>query len=177
MKILLTGTHFTPAQALIEQLQALPEIEMVYIGRRSTREGDKTESIESQVLPKMGVRFLPLISGRLSRNFSIWTLISLLKLPFGFIQSFWFVMKESPDVIVSFGGYLAVPVIFWGWWFSIPIVIHEQTLRLGLANRLSLPMASKIALAFPIKALKGDSRVEITGCLWDNERLWIDHDS
>ncbi len=162
MKVLLTGTHFTPAQALIEKLQN-NKVEMVYIGRRSTREGDKTGSIEAQVLPKLGVKFIPLISGRLSRNFSIWTVISLFKLPIGFLQSFWLVMKEAPDVIVSFGGYLAFPVVFWGWWLSIPVVIHEQTLRLGLANRLSLPFASKIALAFPIKALMSDLRVEITG--------------
>lgn len=163
MKILLTGTHFTPAQALIEQLQTSPGIEMVYIGRKSTREGDKTDSIESQVLPKLGVRFIPLISGRLSRNLSIWTLLSLLKLPIGFLQSFWLVMKESPDVVVSFGGYLAFPIVFWSWWLSIPVVIHEQTLRLGLANRLSLPLATKVALAFPILGMKSDNRVEITG--------------
>jgi UDP-N-acetylglucosamine--N-acetylmuramyl-(pentapeptide) pyrophosphoryl-undecaprenol N-acetylglucosamine transferase len=163
MKIVLTGTHFTPAQALAESLQSVQGLELVYIGRKSTREGDKTGSIESHVLPALGVKFVPMISGRLSRNFSIWTLISLLKLPIGFVQSFWFLMKESPDVIVSFGGYLAFPIVFWGWWLSIPIVIHEQTLRLGLANWLSLPFATKIALSFPIKSLNHDLRVEVTG--------------
>ncbi len=163
MKILLTGTHFTPAQALIEQLQKSDGQQIVYVGRKSTREGDKTGSVESQVLPKLGVRFIPLISGRLSRNFSVWTLISLLKLPFGFLQSFWIVMKESPDVVVSFGGYLAFPIVFWAWWFSVPIVIHEQTLKLGLANWLSLPFASQIAVAFPIANLKNDSKTVVTG--------------
>ncbi len=162
MKVLITGTHFTPAQALIENLQNTA-VEMVYIGRKTTREGDKTDSVESQVLPQLGVKYVPLVSGRLSRNFSIWTLLSLLKLPIGFVQSFWLLVRESPDVIVSFGGYLAFPIVFWGWWLSIPIVIHEQTLRLGLANWLSLPFATKIALAFPIKSLKNDARVEVTG--------------
>jgi UDP-N-acetylglucosamine--N-acetylmuramyl-(pentapeptide) pyrophosphoryl-undecaprenol N-acetylglucosamine transferase len=163
MKILLTGTHFTPAQALIEQLQKSATQQIVYVGRKSTREGDKTGSVESQVLPKLGVRFISLISGRLSRNFSFWTLVSLLKLPFGFLQSFWIVMKESPDVIVSFGGYLAFPIVFWGWWFSIPIVIHEQTLKLGLANWLSLPFAQTVALAFPIANLKNNPKVVVSG--------------
>lgn len=163
MKILITGTHFTPAQALIEQLNKLGGQEIVYVGRKSTREDDKTRSIESRVLPVLGVRFVPIVSGRLSRHLSIWTVISLLKLPIGFLQSFWVVLKEQPNVIVSFGGYLAFPVVFWGWWFSVPVVIHEQTLRLGLANWLSKPFASKVALAFPIQSLKGDPRVEVIG--------------
>ncbi len=163
MKILITGTHFTPAQALIEQLQKTDQIEIVYVGRKSTREGDQTGSIESRVLPKLGVKFIPIVSGRLSRNLSVWTLISLLKLPFGFLQSFWIVLKESPDVVISFGGYLGFPVIFWAWWLSIPVVIHEQSLKLGLANWLSLPFSKVIALAFKIKSLNGDKRVVITG--------------
>lgn len=163
MKIMISGTHFTPAQALIEKLLNSPSLDIVYVGRRSTREGDQTGSIESKVLPELGVKFIPLISGRLSRNFSIWTFLSLLKLPLGFIQSFWLVLKESPDVIVSFGGYLAFPIVFWGWWFSVPIVIHEQTMRLGLANWLSMPFATKIALAFPIKGLKNNKKVVVTG--------------
>lgn len=163
MKILITGTHFTPAQALIEQLNELGSFEIIYVGRRSTREGDKSGSIESQVLPKLGVRFIPLVSGRLSRNFSVWTIISLFKLPVGLLQSFWIILKEQPDVVVSFGGYLAFPVVFWSWWFSIPVIIHEQTLRLGLANWLSFPFASKVALSFMINKYKSDKKVEVTG--------------
>lgn len=163
MKILITGTHFTPAQALIEQLNTLGLFEIVYVGRKSTREGDKTGSIESQVLPDLGVRFISLISGRLARNFSVWTIISLLKLPFGFIQSFWIILKEQPTVVVSFGGYLAFPIVFWSWWFSIPVVIHEQTLKLGLANWLSFPLASKVALSFSNTKYHLQKKVEVTG--------------
>lgn len=163
MKILITGTHFTPAQALVEQLNLLGSFDLIYVGRKSTREGDKTGSVESQILPGLGVRFIPLISGRLNRSFSLWTIISLLKLPFGFIQSFWIVLKEQPDIVVSFGGYLAFPIVFWSWWFSIPVVIHEQTLRLGLANWLSFPLASKVALSFMINKYKTNPKIEMTG--------------
>ena len=161
MKILITGTHFTPAQALIERLNQGSSHDIVYVGRKSTREGDKSGSIESQVLPKLGVQFIPIVSGRFTRSLSIWTLISLLKLPIGFLQSFWVVLKEQPEVIVSFGGYLAFPVVFWGWWFNIPIVIHEQTLRFGLANWLSLPFASKVAVSF--NTFKKGPKIEVTG--------------
>lgn len=163
MKILLTGTHFTPAQALVERLNKLGAFDLVYVGRSSTQEGYKGASAESQVLPNLGVRFIPLVSGRFHRAFSIYTLINFLKLPIGFLQSLWVVFKEQPNVVVSFGGYIGFPVVFWAWWFNIPIVIHEQTLKFGLANWLSIPFASKIGLAFPIKGYQKNPKVVITG--------------
>ncbi len=63
MKILITGSHFTPAQAVIEELQKSPGIELVYIGRKHTLEGDKSLSAESQILPKMGVKYYHLTTG------------------------------------------------------------------------------------------------------------------
>ena len=90
MKILLTGSHFTPAQAVIEELKKDPAVSMVYFGRKHTLEGDKSTSIESQILPKLGVKFIPIIAGRLQRSFSPHTIFSLLKIPVGFIQSFYF---------------------------------------------------------------------------------------
>src|SRR5258708_4361228 len=96
VKILLTGAHFTPAQAVIEGLQALnsqalqdDKIEIVYVGRTTTREGDSTPSVESEVLPKLRVKFVPITAGRIRKVFDILTIISLLKIPIGLnIKSF-----------------------------------------------------------------------------------------
>lgn len=148
VKILVTGSHFTPAQAVIEQLQKHKDVEIVYVGRKYTREGDKTPSTESQVLPKLGIKFINLTTGRLQRAFTIYTIPSLLKIPLGLIQACYILLKEKPDVILSFGGYVAVPVVIWGWLFSIPVIIHEQTLVSGLANTISSYFADKIAVSF-----------------------------
>ncbi len=148
MKILLTGAHFTPAVAVIEQLKKKPDIEIIYVGRKTTLEGDSSQSVESKVMPSLGVKFIPLISGRLQRSFTIYTIPSLLKIPIGIIQAFFIILFFRPNVILSFGGYVAVPVVFMGWLFSIPIIIHEQTLVSGLANRISSFFADKIALSF-----------------------------
>lgn len=148
MKVLITGAHFTPAQAVIEQLQTIKGIEIVYVGRKTTMEGDSTPSAESQLLPKLGVKFVPIVAGRLRRFVSLGTIISLLKIPVGFIQAFWVVLTEEPDVVVSFGGYVAVPVVVSAWFLNVPIIIHEQTLVSGLANTISSFFADKIAVAF-----------------------------
>jgi len=180
MKVLITGAHFTPAQAVIEELVKSgsadmrsmtlrdrrvgdSDVDIVYVGRKSTREGDKTPSIESQVLPKMGVKFVPIIAGRMRRYISIGTFVSLFKIPIGFIHAFIILLKEKPDVVVSFGGYVAVPVVFNAWLLNIPIIIHEQTLVSGLANTFSALFADKIAVSFNGNYSFNKDKILVTG--------------
>ena len=148
MKILITGAHITPAVAVIGQLKKIANVEVVYVGRKTTLEGDKSLSIESKILPNLGVKFSPIITGRLQRSFTIYTIPSILKIPIGLIQAFYILLSEKPDVILSFGGYVAVPVVFAGWLLSIPIIVHEQTLISGLANKISAAFADKITVSF-----------------------------
>ena len=161
MKIVVTGTHFTTALAVIEELKKY-NAEVVYVGRASTQEGDSSPSAESQVLPKNRVKFLPIIAGRLQRMFTIYTIPALLKLPVGFFQSFKIILLEKPDVILSFGGYISVPVVIMAWFFSIPVIIHEQTLVTGLANKINSLFANKVAISFSESGLKGE-KVVLTG--------------
>jgi len=149
MKVLITGTHFTPALAVIEELKNISGTEIIYIGRLSTMEGDKTKSMESQILNALSIKFIPIISGRLQRSFSLQMFLSLLKIPIGFIQSIYYLLIEKPDVVLSMGGYISVPVIISSWLLSKPIIIHEQTLIPGLANKINSFFADKIALSFP----------------------------
>lgn len=162
MKILVSGAHFTPAVAVIEELKKFGNVEIVYVGRKTSLEGDKSQSMESTVLPLLRVRFIPIITGRLQRSFTLYTIPSLFKIPIGLIQAFYIVLSEKPDVVLSFGGYVAVPTIITGWLFSIPILIHEQTLVSGLANRISSFFADKIALSFKRENLDGKQFV-LTG--------------
>lgn len=162
MKILITGAHFTPAVATIEQLEKFKETEIVYVGRKTTLEGDRALSAESQLFPARGIKFIPIITGRLQRNFNIYTIPSLLKVPIGFMQALYIVLSQKPDVILSFGGYVAVPVVIVGWLFSVPIIIHEQTPIPGLANRISSVFADKIAVSFDNNFFK-DKEVILTG--------------
>lgn len=162
MKVLVTGAHFTPAVAVIEELKKIGKVEIVYVGRKTTREGDETSSVESKILPQSGVKFIPIIAGRLQRSFTVYTIPSLLKIPIGFFQAFYIILSEKPNVILSFGGYVAVPSVLAGWFFSIPVIIHEQTLISGLANKISSFFADKIAVSFQNHVFKGE-KVVLTG--------------
>ena len=162
MKVLVTGAHFTPAVATIEELKKLDDVEVVYVGRKTTLEGDKVSSVESKEFPEMGVKFIPIITGRLQRSLTIFTFFSLLKIPIGFLQAFFIILRERPDVILSFGGYVAVPIVIVGWLFSIPVIVHDQALISGLANKISSIFADKIAISFEKSNFKGE-KVILTG--------------
>lgn len=162
--IIFTGTHFTPALAVIEEIKKKEPWEIYYLGRKYTLEGEKIPSPESQILPKMGVKFIPIPAGRLQRRFTRWTIPSLLRVPFGFFKALKVILEIKPKVIVSFGGYVGVPVVIAGFLRRVPILIHEQTATVGLANKISARFAQKIAISFPeSKTFFPEGKVVFTG--------------
>jgi len=77
------------------------------------------------------------------------TIPSILKIPVGCIQALWYCIREKPSLIVSFGGYVALPVAIAGWLCRIPVITHEQTLVPGLANRIIARIARRVCVTFP----------------------------
>ena len=147
MKLFITGGHLIPALAVIEEIQTrYPSWEIVFVGRKFAMEGDRNVSEEYRVIHAKNLRFLSLTTGRLVRFVSLSTLLPMIKLPIGFIQAFYYCIKERPNAIVSFGGYVALPMVIAGWFFHIPSVTHEQTLVPGLANRIISFFASTICV-------------------------------
>lgn len=151
LKILLTGGHAaTTGIAVVEELKKrkdLGKVEVFWIGSKTAIEGSKVPTIESKVLPQIGVNFIPITAGKLQTKFTIHTIPSIIKIPVGFIQAFWHLLKIKPKVVLSFGGYSSFPVVFWSWIFAIPVVLHEQTTVIGRASKASSFFARKIALA------------------------------
>jgi UDP-N-acetylglucosamine--N-acetylmuramyl-(pentapeptide) pyrophosphoryl-undecaprenol N-acetylglucosamine transferase len=147
--IVLTGGHAaTTAVAFTEEIKSQSKNWKIYwIGVKNAIEGKKMATLESEVLPRLGVKFLPITTGRLQRKFTIWTIPSLMKIPCGFAQSVYFLLKIKPKVILSFGGFASFPVVMAAKLLRIPVVLHEQTSVAGRANLLSAKFASKITLS------------------------------
>lgn len=55
----------------------------------------------------------------------------------------------EPDVVVGFGGWVSVPVIVAAKQAKRPVLLHEQNVRLGRANRFLSRWADRVALSFP----------------------------
>ncbi len=57
--------------------------------------------------------------------------------------------KERPQIAVGFGGYASVPGLLAAWTLGVPLLLHEQNVVPGTANRLLAPLARAIAVSFP----------------------------
>lgn len=140
------GGHFSPLLAVLEKLPK--DLKRIVVLRKHAMEGDRALSLEYQTVKTLGIPFKTITAGRLQRITTIHTIPSLLKIPLGFFQAFVILSRFQPDVVVSFGGYVAIPVIFSALLFRIPIVIHEQTQSTGLSNQLASFIATKICVSW-----------------------------
>src|SRR3989304_1819826 len=148
-KIVICGGHLTPALALIEQFENDKNCQILFFGRKYATEGSESLSAEYRVITQKGIRFFSVETGRLQRKFTKFTIPSLLKIPLGFLESFIFLLIERPTLIISFGGYLSVPVVFSGWLLGIATIAHEQSIIPGLATKINSIFAKKLFLSWP----------------------------
>ncbi|OGM74457.1 hypothetical protein A2191_00690, partial [Candidatus Woesebacteria bacterium RIFOXYA1_FULL_38_9] len=149
-KIILTGGHAaTTALATMEELKISTKFrwELIWVGAKYAFEGKDILNIEFKVFPKHDIKCIPIVAGKLQRRISLYTLPAFFRLPIGFLMAFLILVREKPDIILSFGGYAAVPVVIVGWILRIPIVIQEQIMTAGMANKLTSRYAKKIAVA------------------------------
>ena len=70
----------------------------------------------------------------------------------GLITAFCRLVKKStrPNVIFLKGGYVCLPVGIMARLFKIPYIIHESDVVAGLANRILMKKAAKVAFGMPI---------------------------
>jgi UDP-N-acetylglucosamine--N-acetylmuramyl-(pentapeptide) pyrophosphoryl-undecaprenol N-acetylglucosamine transferase len=57
--------------------------------------------------------------------------------------------RRRPDVVLGGGGYVAGPMVLAAASMRIPAALTEADAHLGLANRLALPFARRVFLAYP----------------------------
>ena len=149
LRILVTGGgsagHISPALAIIGAIQELAvgadwRPEFRYIGGLRGLEKGQVEAA--------GIPFVGVETGKLRRYFSLENFTDLLRIPTGIAQSRREVARFHPHVALSTGGYVAVPPVMAAWGLRVPVVIHEQTVQIGLANRITANFATKIGLSY-----------------------------
>jgi len=132
MKLVFIGGHHNSALALA--LAMKNEGHLIYwFGHKHTMKKEKSLSAEYLEVVKNKIPFFEIKTGKFYSNNNI---LKYIKIFFGFIQSLFLLLKVRPNLIVSFGGYLSVPVVFAGFVLGIPGVSHEQTTQIGLANKV-----------------------------------------
>jgi len=146
MKIVITGGHHSSALPVIEEFRSkYPGTEIHWFGHRRSAASDKHDSLEFKEITSLNIPFYDLKAGKVYKTFNI---IRLLRVPLGFLQACKWLLKIKPDVILSFGGYLAVPTVISGWFLGIPSITHEQTVVVGYANKLLSKFVKKICIGW-----------------------------
>lgn len=159
-RIILTGGgtagHVTPNIALLPRLRRVG-YEISYIG---SEQGMEKQLIEAQGIPYYGIS-----SGKLRRYFDIKNFTDPFRVLKGCGQALRLMKELKPDVVFSKGGFVAVPVVIAARRRHIPVICHESDLTPGLANKLSMPSATKICCNFPetLQYLPAGKAV-LTGC-------------
>ncbi|TSC96323.1 MAG: UDP-N-acetylglucosamine--N-acetylmuramyl-(pentapeptide) pyrophosphoryl-undecaprenol N-acetylglucosamine transferase [Parcubacteria group bacterium Athens1014_10] len=151
LKIMLTGGgtigSVSPLLAISQKIKEKnSEVKFLFLGTYKGR-------VEKELVKNYKIPFQPIFSGKLRRYLSFKNFIDLIFIFLGFVQSFFIILKFRPNVIVSAGSFVSVPVIWAGWILKIPSLIHQQDAVPGLANKLMAPFATKITVVFE-KSLK-----------------------
>lgn len=147
MKIILSGGGtmgpVSPLIAVYERVKKQKsETEFLFIG---TKTGPEKAVVESYKIP-----FKAIWSGKWRRYFSGHNLIDPFKIIIGFFQSLLLVIKFKPQVVMVAGGFVGVPVAWAAWLWRVPILIHQQDIVAGLANKLMANIAKKITVSFDV---------------------------
>ena len=175
-----SGGHITPAVAVVREiLKKKPRAEVEFwtdfkyyknVTKLTTEIGFAWGDDRKKVrkAPYIRVRRLP--AGKFHRyadwhfkDYFVHFEVTLKELIFGNIVGFFgflagivtsfcrlVVKKTRPNIIFLKGGYVCLPIGLMARMFKIPYVIHESDVVAGLANRLLMKQAKKVAFGMPL---------------------------
>ncbi|GGM39288.1 UDP-N-acetylglucosamine--N-acetylmuramyl-(pentapeptide) pyrophosphoryl-undecaprenol N-acetylglucosamine transferase [Promicromonospora citrea] len=143
-----TAGHVNPLLAVADEVRRRePGARVLALGT--------TTGLEADLVPARGYELRPIPRVPLPRRPST----DLLRLP-GKLASAVRAAEDAIDeigaqAVIGFGGYVATPAYLAARRKDLPIVIHEQNARPGLANRLGARWAARVGLTFPGTPLRG----------------------
>jgi|WetSurMetagenome_2_1015567.scaffolds.fasta_scaffold00331_16 UDP-N-acetylglucosamine--N-acetylmuramyl-(pentapeptide) pyrophosphoryl-undecaprenol N-acetylglucosamine transferase len=144
-KILLAGGgtagSVSPLLAITDDLKSQSnDFKFLFVGTKN--------GIEKQIVKEAGISYRSIAAGKLRRYFSWQNFLDIFKIKIGFWQAFFIILKEKPDLVLSAGSFVAVPVVWAAWILRVPIIVHQQDVRPGLANKFMAPFAKTITVTF-----------------------------
>ncbi|MFI6503140.1 UDP-N-acetylglucosamine--N-acetylmuramyl-(pentapeptide) pyrophosphoryl-undecaprenol N-acetylglucosamine transferase [Nonomuraea typhae] len=139
-----TGGHTYPALTTLAAVQRrrLPH-DVLWVGTAG--------GLEARITAEHGIPFKAITTGKLRRRPNLRELgtniADVFRIPVGVAQAIGHAARYLPDVVLSTGGYVAVPIGVAAKLIRRPLVMHEQTTVVGLANRILSRLATRIALS------------------------------
>lgn len=137
-----SGGHVMPGLTIIKKINQSDEFDIHYIGGIS--------SIERELVADYNLTYHPIHTGKLRRYLSIENLKDISRVFLGFIDSFKVLWKfdRKKTLVFSTGGFVSVPVVLAAKLLRFKVFIHEQTSRVGLANKICSIFADRVFISF-----------------------------
>jgi UDP-N-acetylglucosamine--N-acetylmuramyl-(pentapeptide) pyrophosphoryl-undecaprenol N-acetylglucosamine transferase len=105
--------------------------------------------VEATWVPAAGIPYHPIPTGKLRRQLAWRNVTDLaVRVPAGLGQALALLGRLRPDLVVATGGFVAVPTAVAAALRRRPLLVHEQVVVPGLANRLIARLADRVAVTF-----------------------------
>ena len=136
-----TGGHIYPALAIGDALkERVPGCEVIYIA--------SGKPLEKQIIPAHGYELYEVESKPLDRRNMKKIVTTVGGTLVGRHQALKIMKKFRPDIVVSTGSYVSVPVVLAAAKLGMPLYPHEQNGFPGVSNRLGARHAKTVFLGF-----------------------------
>ena len=134
-----TGGHVLPALAVVDDLRQRGALaDLIWIG--------SSEGVERQAAAEAGISFVAIPTGKLRRLPFAAKPDDAARIPLGVLAARRALAAFRPDVVLSTGGFVSVPTVVAARGIA-PVLTHEQTAILGLANRINARFADVLAVS------------------------------
>ena len=136
-----TGWHITPIISIYNYLKDSSLYSYMWLWER--------ESLEEDAAEKNNIDFYDISAGKIRRYFDWRNFYEPLKNLTGIFESFFYILKHKWDVVFSKGGFVSVPACIAAFVLRKKIYIHESDSVMGLANKITSRLATKVFYSFP----------------------------
>lgn len=142
-----TGGHIFPLVAIAEELHN-QGIKFIYIGG--------ARSLEQRIIKGSNWPFEAITVGKWRRYLTIQSLylniVDFFRTVIGVFQAYRILQKHRVRVVFSKGGFVALPVVIAAKLRRVRVFVHESDAVMGLSNKLTAKLASKVLTAFDAKS-------------------------
>jgi UDP-N-acetylglucosamine--N-acetylmuramyl-(pentapeptide) pyrophosphoryl-undecaprenol N-acetylglucosamine transferase len=137
-----SGGHVMPALTILKSVNPKNIYDVHYIGGIS--------SIERELVKDYTLTYHPIHTGKLRRYLSMDNLKDVARIFLGLYDAFKVLWKfnRKDSLVFSTGGFVSVPVVLAAKLQRKKVFIHEQTSRVGLANKICSTFADRVFISF-----------------------------
>lgn len=156
LKILLVGGGTMGSVSPLLAVSLAYQADYLFIG---TKTGPEKSAVES-----LGINLQSISSGKWRRYFAWQNIWDLFKIKLAFWQALKIIIKFKPDLVLTAGSFVCMPVAYAAWILHKPVIVHQQDIKIGLANKIMAPVAKKVTVTFPEQAKYfNHKKVVVTG--------------